>query len=248
MKKIKVGIVTQARVGSSRLPGKILKEVGGITLLEMHLDRLKKTGLDVFIATTTESQASKLIEIASKAGLKSKIGSLDDVLSRFYLCAKENELDVVIRVTSDCPLICSDLIRQGVDTFLGYENWENLYLSNTLSRVYPRGMDYEIFSMKALEWAHLNCLDMAYREHVTPYLYLENKCPFIQKVAFKHNGFDTDRSQWRLCVDEESDFNLFVQILNHFDYKQSDYSKLAAFLDQHPGLIKINQEVEQKKI
>lgn len=248
MENLKIGIITQARIGSSRLPGKTLLEINNRSLLEIHLIQLLKTNLPVYLATTTEPSALNLVNIASKLGVKSKIGSIDDVLSRYYLCAKENNLDVIIRVTSDCPLICPDLISEGVLNYLKDPDWKNTYLSNSLNRIYPRGMDFEVFSFKALEWLHLNCLDMKYREHVTPSLYTPGSNSFIKKINFRHEKFDLDRSNWRLCVDEPLDFELISHILSSINLELLDYDYLSSYLDDNFFLSKVNESVEQKKI
>ncbi|MCK6595094.1 MAG: hypothetical protein L6Q33_07840 [Bacteriovoracaceae bacterium] len=248
MKDLKIGIITQARVGSSRLPGKTLLKIDSEALLAIHLKRILQTKYPVYLATTTEPDANQLIEIAEKLGVSSKIGSLDDVLSRYYLCAKENKLDIIVRVTSDCPLACSDLIVEGIETFQRQIDWENCYLSNTLERFYPRGMDFEIFSFKLLEWLHLNCLEMKYREHVTPFLYLKGKGDNINQVSFKHVNFDIDRSDWRLCVDELQDYDLIKELFKLGVGEIKDYKALSHFLDRNQCYKKMNSLIEQKKI
>ena len=245
MRDLKIGIITQARVGSSRLPGKTLLKIGEETLLEIHFKRLLESGLPVFLATTTESEAFQLIEIANKLSIPSKIGSLDDVLSRYYLCAKEFHLDVVIRVTSDCPLISSELINAGLDEYLKQENSENVYYSNTQNRFFPRGLDFEIFSFKLLEMAYLNCLEMRYREHVTPYLY-SNVSNLIKMKTMTYDG--VDMSSWRICVDTKEDFKLIECLINNFKLQKMNYKELVEVLNKNDELKKINLTIQQKEI
>ncbi len=244
---IKVGIITQARIGSTRLPAKILKEIDGISLLEIHLTRLKEAGLSVYIATTNELGTDKIFQIGKKLGIDVKIGSVDDVLTRFYITAKENKLDIIIRVTSDCPLVCPDLIKQALAEYLSLPNWENIYYSNTLNRTFPRGMDFEIFSFSQLEFLHLNCLDLRYREHVTPFLYLE-EFKSTNQLKFFEDSSGENLSDWRLCVDEPDDFKLIEAVLAKFDFKEMSYKKLKEFLGNNSNLKLINKHIEQKKV
>lgn len=245
MKPIKLGIITQARIGSSRLPGKTLLQIKGKSLLEHHFKRLQKAEIPIFLATTTEEDAHQLISIAEKFSILSKIGSLDDVLARYYLCAKEYKLDVIVRVTSDCPLISGELIKSGVNEFLALENWQRTYFSNTQNRIFPRGLDFEIFSFELLEEAYLNCLDMRLREHVTPYLYDPNNIS-IYKIAMNYT--EKDMSSWRLCVDTGEDFNLIEELILNHNLDEKEYCEMIGILDGNEDLKNINKEINQKKI
>lgn len=246
MKNINVGIITQARIGSTRLPAKTLLSLGSETVLGMHLRRLKQSGFDVYLATTFEDRSSELIAIAGEHDIPVWQGSSDDVLSRYYTCAKKYKIDVIVRVTSDCPLICPDLVHEGVEAFLALENWESSYVSNTQTRYYPRGMDFEIFSFSQLERAHLNCLDLGLREHVTPYLYLQNQD--VNQVVFKSRNFDKDRSDWRITLDTQSDFLLISKLVDEFSCDQMKYHEISTILDRESQLKMINIDIEQKKI
>ena len=163
----RVGIITQARTGSTRLPGKVLQEVGGKTLLEHHLTRLLASGLPVYVATTTDPADDPIVEIAERLGCGVHRGSEDDVLARFHDTAVAFGLDVIVRVTSDCPLVDGDLIASAVEQYVAAEDpW--LYLSNTQIRTFPRGFDFEIFGIGALAMAHSQAKGGPLREHVTP--------------------------------------------------------------------------------
>ena len=168
MDHLKIGIVTQVRVTSTRLPAKVLLSVRGRTYLEHHLDRLSGTGLPVIVATTTSFNDDIVMEVAGQSGIPVFRGSEDDVLSRFAGAAREHELDGIVRATSDCPLIDPEVVATGVDRWRA-ENDLDLYLSNCLERPYPRGMDYEIFSAAA------EGSDIVVREHTdaTPHLCLQ---------------------------------------------------------------------------
>lgn len=246
MNSLKVGIVTQARIGSTRLPAKTLLSLGTETVLGMHLRRLRETRYDVYVATTFEDRSSELIAVANSLNVKYWQGSSDDVLSRYYTCAKHFALDVIVRVTSDCPLIAPELVREGVEQFLSLKNWKNSYLSNTQVRNYPRGMDFEVFSFSQLEKAHLNSLELRYREHVTPYLYMQSV--ETDKVAFRDSGFDVSRADWRITLDTTLDFELITKLVDEFGAEKLSYRELAVILDKEPQLKEINREVEQKKV
>jgi spore coat polysaccharide biosynthesis protein SpsF len=241
----KIGIITQARVGSSRLPAKTLKLINGIPLLEYHLERLKKANVEIFLATTFEQDALKLIDIASRLGIKSTQGSTDDVLDRYHHCAKTFDLDVVVRVTSDCPLIDGDLISQGLIQFLALPNWQDSYLSNTQSRIFPRGFDFEIFSFHSLDQAHQHAKTVSEREHVTPYLYQSGK---FQIVDFQTISDGRDRSGYRVTVDTPDDLELVKVLIENHHASGLGVAEICEILDRNPQIRKINENVIQKKI
>jgi spore coat polysaccharide biosynthesis protein SpsF len=245
MKKPNIGIITQARIGSSRLPMKTLLEINGVPLIEFHFRRLLESALPVYLATTTEAESDKLIQIADRYSIKSKKGSTDDVLSRFYLCAKENQLDVIVRVTSDCPLVSGEIIKKGVQEYLTFSDFEETYYSNTQNRHFPRGLDFEVFSFKLLEEAYLNCLDMKLREHVTPYMYSSHN-PNIKIKTMNHAA--ADMSSWRLCVDTSEDFELLKKLISELHLHEKNYSDLVAVLNAHENLKEINKQVKQKEL
>ena len=154
---MKVVCIMQARVGSSRLPGKVLKDICGKTVLEHDINRLKLVpNIDeIVIATTVQKQDDKIVDEANRLGVKYFRGSEEDVLSRYYFAAKENNADIVIRVTSDCPCLDYNIINDMVNIFIE-KNHKIDYMNNTLDRTYPRGYDVEIFSYNVLENAFKN--------------------------------------------------------------------------------------------
>ena len=141
---MKTGIISQARMTSTRLPEKVLKLIGGNPMLKYHTDRLKESGMPVFIATTVNKTDDPIVAFCQEENIPFYRGSENNVLSRYYECAKENKLDVIVRVTSDCPLVDGELIRKAwedyKDSFKKYS-----YISNGVNRTYPRGFDFEIF-------------------------------------------------------------------------------------------------------
>jgi spore coat polysaccharide biosynthesis protein SpsF len=239
----RIGIVTQARTTSTRLPGKVLIEVAGKTLLEHHLDRLDTSGLAAYVATTVNAADDPIVEISLRRGLGFHRGSEQDVLSRFAGLVEEQDLDVVVRVTSDCPLIDGRLIRAGVDEFVGASDpW--LYLSNGIERSFPRGMDFEVFSAEALLDAAANATDPAHREHVTPYLYTNGS----GRITLRHLTREPDASSYRVTLDTPEDLEVIRALIEQYDALALDVDQIIDVLDHHPELVSLNAHVEQKKL
>jgi spore coat polysaccharide biosynthesis protein SpsF len=240
---MRVGIITQARATSTRLPGKVLLTAGDRTFLEHHLDRLIATGLPVIVATTTNSDDEPIVVLAEKAGIPVFRGSEEDVLSRFAGAARQYGLDGVVRVTSDCPLIDAEVVAAGVERFRA-ENDENLYLSNCLERTYPRGMDYEVFSTARLLDAEARATLPADREHVTPYLH-QNRPGDIRLLNLPWRG---GGSHYRLTLDTEDDRKLLTALIEDYHANTLNCADLVAILAEHPELPALNEHIEQKKL
>lgn len=239
----RVGIVTQARSGSTRLPRKVLLEVGGKTLLEHHLTRLATSGLPVYVATTTSPEDDPIVEIAEQLGCGVHRGSETDVLARFHETATAFGLDVIVRVTSDCPLVDGDLIATAVEQWIAAEDpW--LYLSNTQVRSFPRGFDFEVFGVGPLAMAHAQARKPFEREHVTPFLY-DAKNDWVRKQDVV---WPEDKSAYRVTLDTEEDLTLIRTLIEEYDATSLSVGHIIALLDEHPELVAINAEVEQKKL
>jgi spore coat polysaccharide biosynthesis protein SpsF len=241
----KIGIITQARATSTRLPAKVLLTAGGRTFLEHHLDRLLATDLPVIVATTTNAADEPIVEIAEKAGIPVFRGSELDVLNRFAGAIRAHDLDGVVRVTSDCPLIDPDVVIAGADRFRA-EDDENVYVSNCLERTYPRGMDYEIFSAARLLRADADATLPADREHVTSYLH-QNRTGDIRLLNLPWSDA-RDGSQYRLTLDTEDDRVLLTTLIEQYGAAQLDCAALVAVMEKHPELHALNEHIEQKKL
>lgn len=204
-------IITQARVNSTRLPGKVLKEIGGKTLLEIHLGRLSKCTKvsDIIVATTVEDTDAIIYKKAIEWGYTASRGSESDVLDRFYQAAKKSNADWIVRVTSDCPLIDPELVDKVI---VFAQDREVDYCSNVLIENYPDGQDVEVFKFSALKKAWENAKLLSEREHVTPYI--RNNSDFKKGNKFSALNFpcESDFSKIRMTVDESKDFEL-IQIL-----------------------------------
>jgi len=237
-----IGIITQARMTSTRLPGKIFREVNGHPLLEYHIQRLEQTGFEIVIATTTNAADDCVAEYAAEKNIKLHRGSEQNVLSRFYEAAVNYKLDTIIRVTSDCPLIDPHLIRNSVEKYLKLNN-RNLYMSNALERTFARGFDFEIFSFSLLEEAFKNAVAGPDLEHVTPYIWNNRG----GNVEFYHVKQAPDHSNLRITVDTEEDFSLVKELITAHHAEKLSYVEIEAILEQHPELVSINNHIEQKK-
>jgi spore coat polysaccharide biosynthesis protein SpsF len=232
--------ITQARIGSTRLPAKILKEVNGSSLLEIHLARILRSTFitKLKVATTTESGTQKIIDIAEKLGVETYQGSVDDVLDRFYQTAKPETPDYVVRLTSDCPLIDPDVIDLVIKRCIesGCD-----YASNVLSPTFPDGMDVEVFKFSALEKAHQEAQLTSDKEHVTPYIWRNST--FKGGSLFQSINVESpiDYSEYRITVDTIDDFYLVENIINHLGVEKT-FQEYVKYIETHHSVKQINQQ------
>jgi glutamate-1-semialdehyde 2,1-aminomutase len=206
---MKVVAIIQARMGSTRLPNKVMKLVDGVPLIELLLARLSKSRRiqQIVLATSIDQRNRPLVEHVEKLGYICVQGSEDDVLNRYLLAARRVNASIIVRVTGDCPLIDPKLVDLAVERFfsLGVD-----YLSNTSPATYPDGLDTEVFTMEALERAAIES-DRAFdHEHVTPYL---RRTGLFQTASLSHTE---DLSSCRWTVDEPADFDVISRVFDHF--------------------------------
>jgi len=237
-------IIVQARMGSSRLPGKVLLSAAGKSLMEIELGRLQQCRLPdaLCVATTEGRQDDPIVNLCQRLEIPCFRGSEEDVLSRYYEAALFMYADEVIRITADCPLIDPDV----VDAVIGKRrNTQADYASNTLKRTFPRGLDTECFSFASLSAAHTEAKEPWEREHVTPFIYGR---PARFSMASLESRQDESKHRW--TVDTQEDFQLISLILEHFaenlrGFRSGDVLKL---LEEKPGWFAINAHVEQKTV
>jgi spore coat polysaccharide biosynthesis protein SpsF len=242
----KIVAIIQARMGSTRLPGKVKMDLFGNTILEHVIARVKQSKYidEILIATTTSKKDDAIVEETQKCGVKVFRGSEEDVLSRYYYAAKENQANIVVRITSDCPLIdpvvMDEIIRFYVQNHYEIVTNAGVDVSN---RTYPRGLDTEAFSFAALEEAFNHAHEKYQREHVTPYIYENN-----QEIYYYKNNTDYSNHRWTL--DTPEDFELIQNIYKHLYKGQHDFylNDIIMLMKKYPELIKINEHIEQKKI
>ena len=246
MKSKKTAAIIQARMGSTRLPGKVMKDLKGKPVLWHVIERVKQAkNIDqIIIATTTAKRDKIIFKKAKEWGIKAYQGSEEDVLARYYEVANKYEIDTVVRITSDCPLIDPYVI----DEIVEYYNKNNYTLvtnagSDLNNRTYPRGLDTEVFSFEVLEKAYKNVEKKYQREHVTPYIY-EN---YNDIFYYKNNK---DLSNYRLTLDTKEDFELIKILYDKLYQGEHDFylNEIIEVLNKNKELLKINQKIKQKEL
>jgi len=242
--ELRTVLITQARTGSSRLPGKVLKKVGGKTLLQIHLERLSrcKNISVILVATTTAEDDKQIYNLAKELGFKSYRGSEDDVLDRFYQAAKPLNPDWIVRVTSDCPLLDPELVDQVVD--FGWSKKAD-YVSNIIDSKYPDGQDVEVFTFASLEQAWADADKRSEREHVTPYI--RNNSDLMGGELFTAANFpaDYDHSQVRMTVDEPEDFELIKKVIYELGTELTWKEYMNYIIENDLGLV--NQHIQRNE-
>lgn len=232
-------------MGSTRLPGKVLNQVVGKPLLEHLLERLKKSNLidEIVVATTVHHVDEPIVTLCKKLDVAFFRGSEHDVLSRYYEAALMFKVDVIVRITSDCPIIDPIVVDQIIQYYLQDEN-QPQYVSNVSVRTYPRGLDTEVFSFAALKIANEHAKTEAEREHVTSFIINH---PDIFKIA--NFFYKKDVSQHRWTVDTPEDFQLIQLIFENLYPKNQQFTleDTLELLEQFPRWQSINGHIDQKK-
>jgi spore coat polysaccharide biosynthesis protein SpsF len=241
---MRVVAIIQARMGSTRLPGKVLLDLAGAPVLARVINRCQRatTLNEVVVATTIRSGDDAIIDLCRAQNWPSFRGLEDDVLDRYYHAAVQSQTDIVVRLTSDCPLIEPELIDLTVKRFL--EDGALDYVSNTLPpRTFPRGLDVEVFSFAALERAWREDANPGWREHVTPYIYYHPE-------KFRLLGIvnDTDLSDKRWTVDTPEDLALVSKIYEYYGDDSFSWRQVLGLMAEHPDWEEINRHVVQKEV
>ncbi len=234
-----VQAILQARISSSRLPGKVLKPIMGKPMLQLQIERLAcSEKIDqLVVATSIEQEDNPIEDLCDELGIDCFRGSLRDVLDRFYNAARQYCPDTIVRLTGDCPLADPEVIDRGI---MFYEENSYDYVSNSVKRTYPIGLDMEVFSSKNLKEAWKNAVLPSEREHVTSYL---RNHPEIYTVGqFYH---DNDLSQHRWTVDESDDFKFVSRVFENL-YPTNPRFRTNDILDLlvlKPELMAINYSI-----
>ena len=238
-----IGCIVQARVGSTRLPNKVLLPVNSSeTVLSFGNKQIQQSNLidKVVIATTDLREDDKLVEHIKKLNISLFRGNSIDVLDRYYQCAKKFSFSIIIRITSDCPLIDPMLMEEIILNFVDDQNSFD-YASNVHPlRTFPHGSDIEIFTFKALEAAWKEAKKSSEREHVTPYLYNNKKFKL-----FNHTS-KNDLSNFRWTIDYLEDLELVRQIISKIKVRPILINNILTLISQNPELKKINQNYHKK--
>lgn len=229
-------------MGASRLPGKPLKNVLKRPLLSYQIERLKqvKSCDQILVATTVDEKDDPIVALCKKEKISYFRGSELDVLDRYYQAAKAFKADIVIRVTGDCPLIDPEIIDQVISY---YKESKLDYVSNSLERTYPRGLDTEVFSFALLERAAIEATLEEEREHVTLFFYTHPE--LFSLGCLKHSS---DLSFHRWTVDTVEDFDLVSRLLSAIYPKNPEFrlKDVLETFEKHPDWIQINAHIQQK--
>jgi spore coat polysaccharide biosynthesis protein SpsF len=236
-------IIVQARITSTRLPGKVLMDVAGKPMLVQQIGRLKQCVLadEIVIATTTNSADNPLVDLARQEGVGWFRGDEHDVLSRFVGAARQTRADVIVRVTADCPLIDPQVSDQVIGELLTHTS-ECDYASNVLQRTYPRGLDVEAFFLDTLLRMNRLAQFSQAREHVTVFLRSERPELFLcRSVEDEENNADL-----RWTVDNAADLDLVRTLYHTLDLAVHplSYHEVVAHVRNHPELAAMNAKLD----
>ena len=239
-----ISAIIQARMGSTRLPDKVLMDVGGHPMLWHMIERLKpaKNVDEIILAIPNTKENDILEQFAKENNLKYFRGSENDVLARYYETAKAFKVDVIIRITSDCPLIDPEIVDKVIEEHL---QSKADYTSNIQARTYPKGMDAEAVNFAILERAFKEAVEPADREHVTLYI---RRNPQIFKQADVKNDKDLFFMRW--TVDGQRDLDFVREVYKRLYSKKKIFlmKDILEVLEKEPQLLEINKEIKRKPI
>lgn len=233
-------------MGSTRLPGKVLIDIKGKSVLNHVVDRLRESKYidDIIIATTNLSKDDLIEEEAIKINCKYYRGSEDDVLNRYYEAASLYNGHIIIRITSDCPLIDPNIIDEMIEFYIN-NNYEIISNSpqDIKQRTYPRGLDVEIFSYDLLKYSKEHATKPYQLEHVTPYMYETSK----NKYYYSN---ENNYSNYRLTLDTNEDLQLIKEIYDklYIENKKFYLNEIINLIEKNPELLLINKNIRQKEV
>lgn len=238
-----IAVIIQARMCSTRLPGKTLAKIAGEPLLG-HLVRrarlIPQVG-KVIIATTTNPADAAILEFAAENGLPTHVGSENDVLDRFYQTAKKYDVSTIVRVTPDCPLMDPGIAGQVVEEFVSSDEPLD-YVSNVNPPTYPDGLDTEVFSFTALERSWHEARKKSEREHVTPYM--RNHPELFRLKNVEHRE---DLSALRWTVDEPRDLEFARAVYERLGSTMFGMTEVLALLRDEPHLADLNRGIKRNE-
>jgi len=236
-------IIIQARMNSERLPGKVLKTIGGKPLIGILLTRLLKTGLPIVVATSVNKENDILADYVGSLSIQCFRGSEDNVLERYAKASEQYQANPVFRLTGDNPLMEPNLLLEALDVY--YKSADTrTYVSSGISQTYPLGISCELFSQELLLEAYLKATSPAEKEHVTPYMH-QNKPGNIRLVPLVG---PLNRYHYRLTVDTPEDFELHKILIEQFHADILSVQEIIQIMDSHPELQNINSSIRQKSI
>ena len=233
-----VGIIIQARLGSKRLPNKITKKILNKRIIEYLIERLRKffKSIPIIISTTNLSEDKLIVDIAKNYNLKFFCGKTDDVLNRFYETTKKFNINNIVRITSDCPLVEPKIIQKIIKFYL-----KNSYTHVYSGQSFAEGLDCEIFSFEALKNANFNAKKKSEREHVTLYFKNQN----FKRFSLENNK---DESKYRIVLDYPEDFEVIKKIIEKlYPIHGSNiaFAHIKEFLDSNSQIFEINNKIRR---
>jgi len=235
--------IIQARFDSVRLPGKILLNLEGKTVLERVVERVKQSKFinDVIVATTVTKHDLETIKVCVENNIRVFAGAEDDVLDRYYQVAKLFKVDHIVRITADCPLIDPRIIDEVINLHIK-ETAD--YTTNTIKESFPDGQDVEVFKFSVLQQAWQNAKLVSEREHVTPYI---RNNPGIFKLKNLECKEDLSRKRWTLDHPEDYDF---IKIVYEHLFSKNPYfgfDEIMGFIKKNPEIEKVNQRITRNE-
>jgi spore coat polysaccharide biosynthesis protein SpsF len=238
---MKILAIIQATIGSTRLPGKVMLSIGGKSMLARIAARVGLANMidEIVVATSNQPQDDQIANECQRLNVRCFRRSEGDVLDWYYRCAIKYGADIVVRITSDCPLIDPEVIDLAITTLL---NRKADYASNVLQRTFPKGLDTEVMTMAALKRAWLEAKLQFQRIHVTPYIH-RNPAEFRLEPVLS----GSDNSKYRWIVDTQEDLNLVRTIYARFGNVDTfSWMDAAMLMKIDPNLARINEHIEQK--
>jgi spore coat polysaccharide biosynthesis protein SpsF len=238
---MRIVAIIQARMGSTRLPGKVLMDIGGQTMLARVVNRVRRATLidETIVATTVNLKDEPIVAECERLNLAYFRGSEENVLERYYEAALKYKAEGVVRITSDCPLIDPGEIDKAVSEFLSQESD---YASNSLKRTYPRGLDTEVMTIETLAKAWQEANDHYERAHVTPYIYQNPKLFKLRSVKAVKNY-----SNHRWTVDTSEDLVFIRAIYQRLNNEATfGWKDVLEVLNREPQLMELNKHIVQK--
>ena len=240
----KISIIVEARMGSTRLPGKVMKKILNQPVLQLQIDRLKQVKLadEIIVATTKNKSDLRIVNLAKKNKIKYFQGDEDNVMKRVKNTAEKFKTEVIVSITGDCPLIDPAIIDQAI----GLYKINNIdYVSNCHVRSFPDGMDVQVYSFKSLLKSYRMTTSKINREHVT--LHIRKNPKVFRTIHFQANS-EENWPDLGLTLDEEKDFILIKKIFQKFKKKRKVFSltDILRLLRKNKSLLKINEKVKRK--
>ncbi|MBI3336768.1 glycosyltransferase family protein [Candidatus Peregrinibacteria bacterium] len=238
---MKIVAIIQARMSSTRLPEKVLADIGGRPMLYRVVERVRLTPAiaEVIVATSTDASDEPIALYCKKQGFSCFRGDLSDVLARYYHAARAYRADVIVRITADCPLHDPAVIQKVVRAF---DPQKHDYVSNVLPPTYPDGLDTEVFSFATLERMHTEAVLPSEREHVTFYITNHPECFRIHNVPYTE-----DLHTYRWVVDRPQDLVFAQAVYSHFGEKSFGMEDILALLREQPELCKLNEGIQRNE-